>query len=204
MKSFIPLVLFLSWGVAFLGCEKKPDRQEQIRIQEEMSFEKIQAFQKKHSASYAWWNILQNFDAPFSIDIEEALTVGNGNSKLLVAELADLSKSGDEITAHFSEWVGLSTLMFRLSISPELLGQIRSELPKDERFLPRFVLAFQPDAVSKPIFQAKAQGLEEGHAEMQLDESDVTIITGHCTALEYLGPNGISLEEYSTRDKTNE
>lgn len=200
----MPLVLFLSWGVAFLGCEKKPNRQEQIRIQEEKSFEQIQAFQKKHSSSYAWWNVLQNFDAPFSIDFEEALTAGNGNSRLLVAELTDISRSGDEITAHFSEWLGLSTLVFRLSISPELLEQIRSELPKDERFLPLFVLAFQPATVSKPIFKAKAKGLEERYAEMQLDESDATIITGRCTALEYLGPNGISLEEYSTRDKTNE
>jgi hypothetical protein len=197
MRQAAPhFVAFLVTAALLVGCGKKPDRHEQTRAREAMSYSQILNFQKTHSASEEWWNVLEEIGKPFSTEVEEALTLGKGQPILLVAELTDLSKSGDEIIAHFSERVGFSNLLLRLSISPETLSQIKSQLPKDERFMALFVVAFHPESVSKPIFKAKAKGFDDGYTEIQIDAPAAVIVTGQCTALEYLGPDGISFDDY--------
>jgi hypothetical protein len=61
-------------------------------------------------------------------------------------------------------------------------------------------LAFRPESVSRPILRLDAEKRDE-YAEVEVQNSQVTIITGACIAWQYLGANGINMSDFLESQK---
>jgi hypothetical protein len=178
----------------FPACEQKPTASETRELEKAISIQKVEDFQKLHRATPDWFRVLDSV-SPYTLEIQEALLSGDDSRRLLIADLLDISKNGEEIIASFgNEWIETEPL-FRLRMTPEQAKEILKVVPDDDRLLASFVLAFRPESVTRPILRLDAEKRDE-YAEVEVQNSQATIITGACIAWQYLGTNGINMSDF--------
>ena len=79
--------------------------------------------------------------------------------------------------------------------SVEIEIKIVKVVPYEDRLVASFVLAFLPESVSRPILRLAAEKNDE-YAEVEIQNSQATIITGACIAWQYLNANGINMSDF--------
>jgi len=178
----------------FAACEKKPTPSEERELEKASSIQKVEDFQKLHRATADWFRVLESV-SPYTLEIQEALLSGDDSPRLLIADLLDISKNGEEIIASFgNEWIETEP-HFRLRMTPEQAKEIVKVVPEEDRLLASFVLAFRPESVSRPLLRLDAEKNDE-YAEVEVQNSQATIITGECIAWQYLGADGINMSDF--------
>ena len=183
----------------FAACEQKPTASETRESEKASSIQKVEDFQKQHRASADWFRVLDSV-SPYTFEIQEALLSGDDSPRLLIADLLDVSKNGEEIIASFgNEWIETEPL-FRLRMTPEQAKEIVKVVPEEDRLLASFVLAFRPESVTRPILRLDAEKNDE-YAEVEVQSSQAIIITGDCIAWQYLGANGINMSDFLESQK---
>jgi hypothetical protein len=80
-------------------------------------------------------------------------------------------------------------------MTPEQAKEIVKVVPDEDRLFASFVLAFRPQSVTRPILRLDAEKRDE-YAEVEVQNSRATIITGDCIAWQYLGANGINMSDF--------
>lgn len=178
----------------FAACEQKPTASETRESEKASSIQNVEDFQKLHRATTDWFPVL-NSVSPYTLEIQEALLSGDDSPRLLIADLLDISKNGEEIIASFgNEWIETEPL-FRLRMTPKQAKEIVKVVPEEDRLLASFVLAFRPQSVTRPILRLDAEKRDE-YAEVEVQNSQATIITGECIAWQYLGAKGINMSDF--------
>ena len=178
----------------FAACEKKATPSEERKLEKAISIQKVEDFQKLHCATADWFRILE-LVSPYTLEIQEALLSGDDSPRLLIADLLDISKNGEEIIASFgNEWIETAP-RFRLRMTPEQAKEIVKVVPEEDRLFASFVLAFHPESVTRPILRLDAEKNDE-YAEVEVQNSQATIISGACIAWQYLGANGINMSDF--------
>lgn len=178
----------------FAACEKKPTPSEERELEKASSIQKVEDFQKLHRATADWFRVLDSV-SPYTLEIQEALLSGDDSPRLLIADLLDVSKNGEEIIASFgNEWIETEP-RFRLRMTPEQAKEILKVVPEEDRLFASFVLAFRPESVTRPILRLDAEKNDE-YAEVEVQNSQATIITGACIAWQYLGAKGINMSDF--------
>jgi hypothetical protein len=178
----------------FPACKQKPTASETRELEKAISIQKVEDFQKLHRGTADWFRVLDSV-SPYTLEIQEALLSGDDSPRLLIADLLDISKNGEEIIASFgNEWIETEP-HFRLRMTPEQAKEIVKVVPEEDRLLASFVLAFRPQSVARPILRLDAEKRDE-YAEVEVQNSQATIITGECIAWQYLGANGINMSDF--------
>lgn len=193
MRISFQLILLAVAPLFVTGCEKKPTYAEQREIEIAQTLQKVEDFHKRQGTNVEWFRVLDSGEA-FTVEIQKAL-LSDDAPRLMIADLLDIAPSGQKLVATFGEtWMEHDPL-FRLEVTPEQAGEIAKIIPQDDRGMARFAVAFRPESVTRPLLMIDAKGNEE-YAEVEIENSQATIITGTCIAWEYLGTSAISMPDF--------
>ena len=180
------------------ACEKKPSYTEQLEIEKAQTLQKVEDFHKHEGTNVEWFRVMDSGEA-FTVEIQKAL-LSDDAPPLMIADLLDISKNGEEIIASFgNEWIETEP-RFRLRMTPEQAKEIVKVVPDEDRLFASFVLAFRPESVTRPLLRLAAEKNDE-YAEVEVQNSQVTIITGACIAWQYLGAKGINMSDFLESQK---
>ena len=184
-------------GFVLLGllaaCENRSTENDLKESEKAKSVAQVVDFQKRTRASAEWFSDVDP-EVKYTFEIQEAL-LSDDAPRLLIAELLDISKSGGKIIASFSEYSFLFEVIFRIELTQAQADEIIKKVPGEDRGIATFVLAFRPESVTRPLLMIDAKGNDE-YAEVEIENSQATIITGTCIAWEYLGTSAISMPDF--------
>lgn len=193
MRISFQLILLAVVPLVVTACEKKPSYTEQLEIKKAQTIQKVEDFHKRQGTNTEWFRVMESGEA-FTVEIQQAL-LSDDSPRLIIADLLDIARSGQKLVATFGEtWMEPDPL-FRLEVTPEQAEEIAKIIPQDDRGMARFAVAFRPESVNRPILKIDAEAYEE-YAEVELQNSRATIITGSCIAWEYLGTSSIEMSEF--------
>jgi len=185
---------FFSAICFFSACEQKPTASETRALEKAISIQKVEDFQQRHRANADWFHVMDSF-SPYTLEIQEALLSADDSPRLLIADLLDISKNGQEIIALFGNGLIDTESRYRLRITPEQAKEIVKVVPNEDRFSASFILAFRPESVIRPVLKIAAEKRDE-YAEVEVQNSQAAIITGNCIAWQYLGTDPINMSHF--------
>ncbi len=177
------------------SCEKKPTTYaEQRKIELAESIQKVADFHKRQRTDLEWFRAMDSGEA-YTVEIQKALLFDD-SPRLVIADLLDIAQSGEKIIASFEDFSMDS--YFRLELTPAQAEEMLKTIPQQDRGSASFAVAFRPKSVNRPVLYIGAKGYEDD-AEVELQNSLSTIITGDCIAWEYLGSSGIKMSYFIGR-----
>ncbi len=173
------------------SCEKKPTYAEQRKIELAESIQKVADFHQRQRTDLEWFRAMDSGEA-YTVEIQKAL-LSDDSPRLVIADLLDIAQSGEKIIASFEDFSMDS--YFRLELTPAQAEEMLKTIPQQDRGSASFAIAFRAKSVNRPVLYIGAKAYEDD-AEVELQSSQATIITGTCIAWEYLGTSAISMPDF--------